>query len=103
MNKQEKQNKFDQMRNRLGQTAIPNTTGLSQVPADRQRLFGSNNIIDRLQKATASDTLENRMREVVQKRKDSIRHAKKVGLMDPNQMHENWAFNEAGELELELI
>lgn len=59
-----------QQRNRLGQTYFP-VQGLSPVPSERQQLIGGyrpggDSIISRLQKVTAGDDINNRLRQAVQ-------------------------------------
>lgn len=93
------QNYIDQQRNKYGETFYPQE-GLQPVKMENDRLT---KIAERLQRATLNDNLENRMRETVQKYKDSVKHAKKTGLMDKDLQIPIYAFNELGGMEKEII
>lgn len=92
--------KYDNLRNRLGQTAIPNVEGLKPVRMTNPR---DTSIANRLNRVTVNDNLEARMAKLVSDRKQSIRKAKATGLIDKGQMFTNFGLNQNGQWEEELI
>ncbi len=98
------------IQHKLGQTAYKSTMDkleLAPVPLDRQKLFGAEKngygIIDRLENATKTDGIENRMREAVQQYKNKIKFQKKIGAIAKDEKVVVHAFDENGNLEVERI
>lgn len=99
MTKQEKLNKFNQLRNKIGGTVYP-VEGLRPVVMENDRMTS---VARRLAAATQNDNTESRIRESIQRRKDFIKKGKLEGRISKDDLFEIWAFDDKGNPEKEII
>lgn len=105
-------NRTTQLRNKLGQTAIPNTSGLSRPNDDMARLYGrgneKGNIVERIQNATAPSMLngtmaEQRIRKSIDDYRAEVKHLRKLGAIPDGHKVNIYAFDMYGDLVKEEI
>lgn len=92
------QNQFNQLRNKLGQTAYPTSEGLETVHMENDRMTS---IAKRLQ--SLDDTFEGRMYETVGRYRKEILRKKAIGAIPKEQPVEIHSFNRYGVQEKEII